>query len=657
MPPLTKDPVDMLPAVTPGRLRTVAVAEDTARPQPVCIEVPITVQGVRAGRPGEKREPFTETTRTVIVFANGGVVRLAAPVNHGQPLFLTNERTHKEIVCQVVKSKTYASVPGYVELEFTEPNVGFWGMRFPSDTRQVEPVSTPAEERPEEPRLVPPPAKSVVATDDIPAAPVGTTLPPAAAPPPSISSVVESQPVASLSTPHVEQPQPVPPPAKPAVESEEFPVAPVMPVAPLPPVPSRSISSVPEPQSLGSLPASLLEEARPVPPPAKRGGVSDPFLAAPIRTEEPPAAAPPLNVPSVPHPADSAVHEAPAATPVVHRTPPIPPWPEVPMPRQEERVRVADSSASRVPQAPLAAPVSPRAPASGHAEPLVFTPKTRPSQPPVAHSESPVARQQAEVFASSLLEKKEKPRSNSAVAGLVAAGVLCAVVGGGWYWWQRSNRPSSGQPVASASLASGGAAPGAMAAGSPAALNPASSGATAASTQPGSRSSVPVSGSVSAKPEKRGKQSAPQQFRLSTPVVSRPSGAGGSPAAPDAALDAPGNALSVAPGSLTGGPDAPLTNSHPAAPSGGQMVPPKRISATPPTYPSLARTQHVQGDVTLEVLVDVNGRPSTVKVLSGPALLQQAAVSAVRQWKYQPGRLNGTVVPMTLNVTLTFRLD
>jgi len=48
-------------------------------------------------------------------------------------LFLTNEKTKKEVVCQVVKSKNYRNVSGYVELEFTESVVGFWGMRFPSD--------------------------------------------------------------------------------------------------------------------------------------------------------------------------------------------------------------------------------------------------------------------------------------------------------------------------------------------------------------------------------------------------------------------------------------------------------------------------------------------------------------------------------------------
>jgi hypothetical protein len=110
--------------------------EDTAtgsRPQPVALEVPVTVNGARTVEGSDKREPFSETTKTVLVFGNGAVIRLGSPVSAGQLLFLTNEKTKKEVVCQVVKSKNYKSVSGYVELEFTESVVGFWGMRFPSD--------------------------------------------------------------------------------------------------------------------------------------------------------------------------------------------------------------------------------------------------------------------------------------------------------------------------------------------------------------------------------------------------------------------------------------------------------------------------------------------------------------------------------------------
>src|SRR6202162_6084359 len=107
---------------------------DTAiKQQPVALEVPVTVNGGRTVEGSDKREPFSEATKTVLIFGSGAVIRLASSVAPGQLLFLTNEKTKKEVVCQVVKSKNYRNISGYVELEFTESVVGFWGMRFPGD--------------------------------------------------------------------------------------------------------------------------------------------------------------------------------------------------------------------------------------------------------------------------------------------------------------------------------------------------------------------------------------------------------------------------------------------------------------------------------------------------------------------------------------------
>src|SRR5262249_171984 len=107
--------------------------EAAGRVQPVALEVPVTVNGARTIEGSDKREPFSESTQTVLVFGNGAVIRLASTVAPGQLLFLTNDKTKKEVVCQVVKSKNYRSVSGYVELEFTEAVAGFWGMRFPGE--------------------------------------------------------------------------------------------------------------------------------------------------------------------------------------------------------------------------------------------------------------------------------------------------------------------------------------------------------------------------------------------------------------------------------------------------------------------------------------------------------------------------------------------
>src|ERR1700719_5023846 len=143
MAPTAKD-VDVTnsSSTTPGaRPASVGAQEDNAgKPQPVPLEVPVTVNGARTVEGSDKREPFSETTQTVLVFGNGAVIRLASSVAAGQLLFLTNEKTKKEVVCQVVKSKNYRNVSGYVELEFTEPVVGFWGLRFPGDRIGSQPA-------------------------------------------------------------------------------------------------------------------------------------------------------------------------------------------------------------------------------------------------------------------------------------------------------------------------------------------------------------------------------------------------------------------------------------------------------------------------------------------------------------------------------------
>ena len=81
------------------------------------------------------------------------------------------------------------------------------------------------------------------------------------------------------------------------------------------------------------------------------------------------------------------------------------------------------------------------------------------------------------------------------------------------------------------------------------------------------------------------------------------------------------------------------------------------ISSVPPTYPSLARSQHIEGQVLVDALIDVNGRVSAMRVVSGPVLLHQAAMDALRQWKYQAAILDGKPVPMHLTVTIQFRLQ
>jgi TonB family protein len=87
----------------------------------------------------------------------------------------------------------------------------------------------------------------------------------------------------------------------------------------------------------------------------------------------------------------------------------------------------------------------------------------------------------------------------------------------------------------------------------------------------------------------------------------------------------------------------------------GDVVGAKLIHKVSPVYPEIARTAHVSGTVVLHALIGKDGRVKRVKTVSGPALLIQAAVDAVRQWQYEPTLINGQ--PMEVHLTLSVVFD
>jgi TonB family protein len=106
-------------------------AQKSVRANPVALEVPVSVAGARPVASKDKRELFTEETTTVLVFKDGAVIQLSAAVAVGQLLFLTEKRSKKEVVCQVVHKRSHRPTSCFVELEFTEPEENFWGVSFP----------------------------------------------------------------------------------------------------------------------------------------------------------------------------------------------------------------------------------------------------------------------------------------------------------------------------------------------------------------------------------------------------------------------------------------------------------------------------------------------------------------------------------------------
>jgi len=87
------------------------------------------------------------------------------------------------------------------------------------------------------------------------------------------------------------------------------------------------------------------------------------------------------------------------------------------------------------------------------------------------------------------------------------------------------------------------------------------------------------------------------------------------------------------------------------------LEPSKLIVKVSPVYPDLARKAHVSGAVHLEAVVDEEGNIATIKVLRGHPLLVNAAVDAVKQWKYPPTILNGEPYPIIATVVVEFHLN
>ncbi len=116
------------------------------------------------------------------------------------------------------------------------------------------------------------------------------------------------------------------------------------------------------------------------------------------------------------------------------------------------------------------------------------------------------------------------------------------------------------------------------------------------------------------------------------------------------------------PGGVVGGVVGGLPSEAPPPPArvvriGGQIAQPKLIRQVKPVYPDLAVQSRVSALVILEAEVDTRGYVKTVKVLRGHPLFDEAAIEAVKQWRYQPLLLNGEPTGFILTVTVNFNLQ
>jgi protein TonB len=539
-----------------------AAPQATPRTDPIGIEVPVVVHASRysaAKGLAKPLPPVHEETRTVIVFAQGAVVRLSASLSIGETVVLTNLQTGADVLCRVASVKAQPGIQNYIDLEFTQRAPGFW-----NKTSKIDAVTVPA---------------AVIA------------------------------PTAVLSPSVVPEVAPKPAPAMPA---------------PVPPAPAST-----------PLPPSAVESAPPVPK-----AVPEP-------------APKPASKPSSPEPPSIATL---GAQPELVAQPPTATRPAV---RTSSSV-VAGASAG------------------------------------MRHGTNDQV-----VLGGGLDWTKESPARSK--KGLIAAVAILAIGGaaGGAYLF--SQRGHSAQPDSAITVTAPSAPvqmPQAQSNQGPAAAPAESEAAPAATTAPTAttdRESAPPAAAEKpadvpratrrepppadvVKPVAAPQRSAnpPASLRpavevgnLKAPVLRNAAISGSSE--PPPTLSAQDNSgtrdvlgsgvLSGAQGAQAPAPPVAFASPEPAKPEpvksepvkmGGQLQMPKAISSPPPAYPDIARAQGVQGVVIMDALIDATGTVADVKVTSGPPVLRQAAMDALRRWKYQPARLNGQPTSVHINVTINF---
>jgi TonB family protein len=564
--------------VTPGTTSPNSENIPGARPNPVCLEVGVTVRSLPT--PGSSTSPIREEGRTVIVFDNGAVLRLPTSLPPGQSVILSN--SGRDVVCKVSEGRNLPNVKGYVEVEFLEPVNDFWQVH--QDSQPVANVPTP-----------PPPASPAIAQRSAPAPiPVPVAAPreiAAKAPlekhensPPAKGPTFEDVP-GLLSAPH--------PPAVREPKKE----------------PARSIAMA---RIDNELTSSLNEPAESVPRVASLS--SNPEHAAHKST-----------APALPDLFAVSTHGPAATGDLLNKG----------LLASSETGAPSGALSRRVPMI-LGGAVLLLALAGGAFYFLRPKPETAPTGDPVVASQR---------------SSTEHPAANSTPA------------------FPALGSPASQEPQ-----------PGSMA--SPAAQPVAAVAPVAAAVE------IPTTPNSSATRKLEKNTSAAQQpERPSVRAEAIPSLKMSVPSAPRRNLsnqteNAPAAEIAPAAG-VAGAPSASLlsaaarTSNPPAPPPGGSLSFPsanpalpmspastatttreaKLISSTRATYPAAAKESHVQGSVAIFASIDPKGNVSEVKALSGPMILRQAAIEAVKQWKYSPALLNGKPAPAEVTINVDFRLN
>ena len=101
-----------------------------------------------------------------------------------------------------------------------------------------------------------------------------------------------------------------------------------------------------------------------------------------------------------------------------------------------------------------------------------------------------------------------------------------------------------------------------------------------------------------------------------------------------------------------------VSGQQPVYRAGRGVTPPVVINKVDPEYSQAARAARVQGMVVLETVVAENGVPNVIRVVRGLGYgLDENAIAAVEQWRFNPGTKDGIPIKVSLNIEVNFNLD
>jgi protein TonB len=115
-------------------------------------------------------------------------------------------------------------------------------------------------------------------------------------------------------------------------------------------------------------------------------------------------------------------------------------------------------------------------------------------------------------------------------------------------------------------------------------------------------------------------------------------------------------------GFVVGDKPVPVPPPDPPRPAGPVRVAdlpvtPRKIGDVRPVYPEIARAARLEGTVIMEAVLDPTGRVTQLRVIKSAPMFDQAALDAVRQWRYTPSLYGGHAVSVLMTITVRFTLQ